>query len=243
MSLRTRGIGAIVGIVTLALIGYVAAQPKTQFNERSVEPELNVYDKGDVWTLNFRFKDPRIITADVPGRGKKIIWYMWYQVINKTGEPRVFIPDFELVTTDKNTVHADEVLPSVEDAIRRIEDPTRRLNMMNSVTISKTPIPVSKADASPVAVTGVAIWADVFDRAPDTNTFSIFVSGLSNGWTEDDNKVIRRKTLQLNFKKLSDARNQESDTIQFLDNPAWIYRATSTKLLIKKAIPAPKKDE
>jgi hypothetical protein len=63
----------------------------------------------------------RIITADIPGRGKKIVWYMWYQVINKTGDPRVFIPDFELVTTDKNTSHNDEVLPSVEEVIKRIE--------------------------------------------------------------------------------------------------------------------------
>src|SRR5579871_4198444 len=51
----------------------------TNFNERSVEPRIHREDKADIWTLHFRFKDPRIITADVPGRGKKVIWYMWYQ--------------------------------------------------------------------------------------------------------------------------------------------------------------------
>jgi len=229
----TKRFGIAAGLLALfaaAALPPADAQVKTQFNERSIEPELNVFDKGDVWTLNFRFKDPRIITADIPGRGKKIVWYMWYQVINKTGDPRVFIPDFELVTTDKNTSHNDEVLPSVEEVIKRIEDPTGRLNIKNSVTISKDPIPVTKPDATPRAITGVAIWPDVYDRAADTSSFSVFVSGLSNGWTEDDNKVIRRKTLQLNFRKLSDAKTQDSDTIQWVDNPSWIYRASNFKL-------------
>jgi len=223
-----------LGGAFLASLSSLPAQQKAQFNERSIKPELNVFDKGDVWTLDFRFKDPRIITADVPGRGKKIIWYMWYQVVNKTGDPRVFIPDFELVTTDKNTLHADEVLPSVEEVIKRIEDPTGRLNIKNSVTISKETIPITKENATDRAITGVAIWPDVYDKAASTTQFSIFISGLSNGWTEDDNKVIRRKTLQLNFRKFSDAKHQDSDTIQWIDNPSWIYRASSVNLLGNK---------
>ncbi|VTR98877.1 hypothetical protein [Tuwongella immobilis] len=214
------------------------AQPKAPFNERNVEPAQSVFDKGDVWTLNFRFKDPRIITAEIPGRGKKIIWYMWYQVINNTGEPRYFIPDFELFTLDRNTRHTDEVLPAVEEVIRKIEDPTGRLNILNSVTISKEPIQPTKPNAVPRPVTGVAIWTDVYDRAADTNRFSIFVTGLSNGFTEDDNKVIRRKTLQLNFRRLTDAKNLDSDAIEWVDdpgrvdeNPRWIYRATSMNFL------------
>ena len=58
----------------------------------------------------------------------------------------------------------------------------------------------------PKAVTGVAIWDNV---DPDTNSFSIYVAGLSNGYAQTDNPIgadkepiIRRKTLQLNFKKL-----------------------------------------
>jgi len=220
------------------------AQTKAPFNERSVEPAQNVFDKGDVWTMNFRFKDPRIISVNIPGRGRKIVWYMWYQVINRTGEPHYFIPDFELYTLDRNTRHSDEVLPSVEEAIRKIEDPTGRLNILNSVTISKEPIPPTKPDATPRAVTGVAIWSDVYDRAPDTNRFSIFATGLSNGWTEDDNKVIRRKTLQLNFKRLGDGKNVDSDAIQWIDdpsrtdeNPRWIYRATAVNQLKPGVLP------
>jgi len=80
-----------------------------QFNERDVKKQPSPLDNPQIWVLDFRFKDPRLITVDVPGRGKKVIWYMWYQVINNTGEARTFIPDFELVTLDKRTVHHDQV--------------------------------------------------------------------------------------------------------------------------------------
>ena len=110
--------------------------------------------------------------------------------------------------------------------------------LLHFLRTSPEPIPVAVsaetvgvwAGMFACAITGVAIWPDVYDRAADTSSFSVFVSGLSNGWTEDDNKVIRRKTLQLNFRKLSDAKTQDSDTIQWVDNPSWIYRASNFKL-------------
>ncbi len=212
-----------------AQLGGICLAPKlfaqeTNFNERSVEPRIHREDKTDIWTLNFKFKDPRVMTTEVPGRGTKVIWYMWYQVFNTTSNQVNFYPDFELVTLDKNTVHTDEVLPSVQDKIKAEEDPTNRYDIKNSVTIGKDPIPVSKPDSYPRVVTGVAIWSDVYDRAKDTNRFSIFVTGLSNGWTMDDDKVIRRKTLQLNFQRLGD---EKTSTIKWLDNPEWRYRATA----------------
>ena len=181
-------------------------------------------DKEVVWTLSFRFKTPRIITADVPGRGKKVIWYMWYQVFNQTAEPRSFFPKFELVTLDKRTNHLDEILPSVQKEIATIEDPADRLKIKNSITIGKEPIPVSKKEAFPTAITGVAIWSDIYDRAKDTNQFSIFVSGLSDGWVlAPDGKTLKRKTLQLGFIRQGDAR-VETSTIE-LKSQEWIYRS------------------
>ncbi len=217
-------------------------------NERIVKPEANVQDADDIhspnskiWVLDFKFKDPRLIKVNVPGRGQKICWYLWYQVINNTAQPHTFIPDFELVTSDRNTVHHDQILPKVQDAIRQIEDPTDYLKIKNSVTIAADPIPPSKKDAEPRAVTGVAIWDDV---DPDANYYSIFVSGLSNGWavTDDPEKpgeksVIRRKTLQLNFRRLGDRYYQKSEEIRFVQPPQWIYRGTS---LSAPALPSQK---
>jgi hypothetical protein len=207
-------------------------------NERTVKPEANAQDADDitkpnskVWVLDFKFKDPRLIKVDVPGRGQKVCWYLWYQVINKTAQPHTFIPDFELVTQDKNSVHHDQILPKVQEAIRQLEDPTDYLKIKNSVTMAAEPIPPSKKDAEPRAVTGVAIWDDV---DPDANYYSIFVSGLSNGWavTDDPEKpgtktVVRRKTLQLNFRRLGDRFYQKSEEIRFAPPAQWIYRGSS----------------
>jgi hypothetical protein len=205
-------------------------------NEREAKPQVNVEDKDDFWVLDFKFKDPRLVSVNIPGRGKRVVWYVWYQVINHTKEPRTIYPSFELVTHDKNTVHRDQVLPRAQKAVQEIEDPLGHLSIKNSVTIADQPIPVSKPDAYPTAVTGVALWDDV---SLDTTHFSIFVTGLSNGFTETDDKVIRRKTLQLNFKRLGEVQPGDSREIHFVGPPQWLYRVWSTAAA-KPAEPAAK---
>src|SRR5690349_15467535 len=94
-----RGGLALLAMAILALpLGVSSGQGPYTFNEREVRSKPSALDKADVWTLDFRFKDPRLIKVNVPGRGNRIFWYLWYQVINRTGEPRTFYPDFELVT-------------------------------------------------------------------------------------------------------------------------------------------------
>ncbi len=215
---------------------------------RDVKRQINVEDRSEnihdpeskIWVLDFRFRAPRLITVDIPGRGRKIVWYMWYQVWNRTREPRTFNPRFELVTLDKPGVYVDEVLPSVQEAIRRIEDPLGHQGIKNSVTMGKEPIPPSKPDAIPKAVTGVAVWTDV---NPDATRFSVFVTGLSNGWSlaeipPDNKQVVRRKTLQLNFKKLGDRYYQHSGEIRFEPPEQWLYRASTLKVTAEGKAPA-----
>jgi len=243
--------------VGLSLSGLSLAQkPQQQPNVRWVEPMANVQDPGVInpltrkrdpddpdkdkepedklWVLNFRFKDPRLITADVPARGKKVCWYLWYQVINFTGRPRTFFPVFELVTRDRNTRHRDQFLPTVADKIREIEDPHGYYKIKHFSAISNDPIPVSKLeDAVPRAVTGLAIWDDV---DPDSNFFDIFVAGLSNGYTltdpipPDTRPVVRRKTLQLAFRRIGDRYEMKSSEIQFQPPATWVYRGTAQEI-------------
>jgi hypothetical protein len=155
--------GALLTVCSVPLL----ANP----NERYVKPEGNVQDadarNSKLWVLDFKFKDPRLIKVNVPGRGQKVCWYLWYQVINNTGEPRTFIPDFELVTHDTNRVYRDQIMPAVQDAIQKVEDPTGYYKIKNSVTISSEPIPPSLPKAAPRPVTGVAIWVDANDINPD----------------------------------------------------------------------------
>src|SRR5262249_11217763 len=148
--------------------------------------------------------------------------------------------------------------PKVQDAINKIENPTRAdyLEAKNSVTIAATPIPPSKPDAYPVAVTGVAIWdgtaADSDDPKKadpkkertrkkdlsDAPHYSIFANGLSNGWAMTEPRagkkgakpVVRRKTLQLNFKRRGDRFYMDNKEISFVPPAEWIYRASTLKL-------------
>src|SRR5262245_37649780 len=92
--------------IAAVVLAPAAAQTPAPFNERDVRTERNAQDKEDIWVLDFRFKDPRLITVDIPGvKGRKVVWYLWYQVINRTGKPQTFTPDFELVTHDRPHVY------------------------------------------------------------------------------------------------------------------------------------------
>jgi hypothetical protein len=238
MATRAVRIAAVsVGLV-LGAAASLPGQSPGGYNVIVAPPKVNVQDKGDVWALDFQFKGPRVLAVDIPGRGRKTVWYVWYQVWNNTGQPRYFIPDFELLT-DRGTLHHDEVLPQVQQEIARIEGVPGFDDLKNSVTIAAKPIPPSRPDANPAYVTGVAIFPDVVEKVPDVTRFSIFVSGLSNGWEVGDNGVIRRKTLQLNFLRRADARVQTSQAIRFFDY-AWIYRGTGVKEPdFKSAAPKP----
>jgi hypothetical protein len=235
-------------VCLLGSLWFLAGSPveaQVTFNEREVKSVPSKLDKADVWSFDFRFKDPRMIKVNVPGRGTRICWYMWYQVINRTGTPKDFRPMFELVTLDSPGVYLDEVLPSVEEAIRRAEDPSGVHDMKNSFTISVKKIPPSKAadEAFPRAVTGVAIWdgsaSDAKGREPgvkdlsDTTRFSIFVGGLSNGYVVVDPPapglppITRYKTLQLNFERHGERFSVDARDIKFKAPAEWIYRAAS----------------
>lgn len=225
------------------------AQPNT--TERKIEPLDLPLDKTGIWTLHFRYKSPRIVTVNGFGRDgkpeKKVVWYMWYQVYqaprkdrpNEVLEPVTFFPEFELVTKDLNTTHLDEPQPFCLDQINEIENPQKHpsLNVLSSVGISKRPIPPTKPDSVPRVVTGAAVWTDMAEKAARTNKFSVYVVGLSNGLATEElktgEKLIKRKTLQINFVRPTDDNNPTATDIRPDDSngPAekWDYRFSAVK--------------
>jgi hypothetical protein len=235
----------VSALLSLGALGLVltTASSQTTFNEREVKASVSALDKSDVWAMDFRFKDPRMIVVNHPVRGTRVFWYLWYQVINRTGKPHLISPEFDLVTLDNPAVYHDEVLPSVIDAIRKVEDPTGYQKIKNSVTISQTDIPPSlpAEEAFPFAVTGVALWdataADPKKRDPkvkdlgESTSFSIFVSGISNGNVVVDGPapglppVKQYKTLQLNFRRKGDRYSVDPRDVEFISPAKWIYRA------------------
>jgi hypothetical protein len=207
--------------------------------EKKVDPIALPLDKADVWTMHFRYKPPRIETLDGLDKNgrptKKNVWYLWYQVYNMSSDPQTFLPEFELVTKDLNTTHLDEPQPILLEQLRRKEDPTGILNIQTTIGISKRPIPPSLPDAIPRMITGIAVWTDMHEKATKTNKFSIYITGLSNGLAIEEaangDKLIKRKTLQINFlRPTDDSKPQLGDIIaDDLNGPAerWIYRTVS----------------
>jgi hypothetical protein len=212
-------------VTGLGLVPLASAQ--RPINERNVTPGPNVQDRGEITTLHFDFKDPRMALLDVPGRGKRVVWYMTYWVTNYSKEPFHFYPEFILLTNLK-TLHHDEVIPEVFEQIRRIEDPSDRFKFQSSITISKRPIPVSTPDALPRRVAGIALWTDIQEKAPNTASFRIFVNGLSNGWAIDDEGAISRKTLMLEFERRGDGSRVDSSEIVYRNIAKWFYRDASS---------------
>lgn len=252
--LRIQSLKLIAGILGAGVfLTFAGAQ--TTNNEREVKSIPSKLDKLGVWAMDFRFKDPRIVTVKLPGRGERVCWYMWYQLINRSGKPQEIQPYFELVTLDFPAIFRDEIMITAEEAIRKFEDPTGYQDIKNTVLISKFAIPPSKPadEAFPKPITGVAIWdagpADPKKRDPnhkelsETTRFTIFVRGLSNGSVEVDAPapglppITQYKTLQLNFKRTGDRFSTDSRNIEFVTPAQWIYRSAA------RTIPSAKKDE
>lgn len=253
---RARYLALVLGLALIAGFASIApGQTRKNPNEVYVEPGINVEDAfvkktGDFWVLDFKFKSPRLVTVNIPGKGERIVWYLWYQVINYSSEPRTFVPDFELVTHDKGMTYPDQILPTAMEAIRKIEDPHGHYQLKNTVTIAKDPIPVSSRKVDPKPVTGIVTWIDPnvpepgddaatlarkksMPKLAESNRYSIFVAGLSNGFRLTDDippnpkkQLVSRKTLQLTFQKLGDKFSTRSDLIRFRGPPTWIYRTS-----------------
>lgn len=222
-------------LVAVILCASVAAAAD---DYREVEPAPAPGDKPGIWTLHFRYKVPRIVTVDVPGKGQQQVWYMPFQVYNRTDNPQLITPVFELVTKDLNTTHKDEPNPEVFRALDLLEDPTRALGQKSTIAISGEKIPLTRQDSYPRLVSGIALWTDVPKTASRTNRFSIYVSGLSDGLvkepTADGGLLVKTKTLQLDFFKPTDDSNPRAGDIKPEDNGGlggerWIYRAASKR--------------
>lgn len=196
------------------------------YNEVVPTPADGDQKVPDVWTLTLKYRSPRYIMVDVPGQGRKLIWYMRYHIINETGKPRQVIPKFTLVT-DKGDIFEDTVLPSAQRAVILREDPT--IQLYNSVTISRNDIPVTPTDGKPIEIHGVVFW-DGGEKLMSARSFDVFVTGLSNGYVKVEGKDeakdpdMLRKTLRLPFSKPGDIYNPDSKEIRIAGSPAWIYR-------------------
>lgn len=192
------------------------------YNWTTVDTSILPRDKEGIWVLDFAFKPVRMITLDLPGKGRRPIYYLYYKVVNHTKKPIEFVPQFTLIT-DTGKRYEDTVLQMAVPNIQHREDPTKPL--LGAVSIQGV-IPPSTKQGVDDAVYGVAIWEAI---DPHADGFKIYVRGLSDGYQlvqppEGGRPVERWKTLRIDFIRRGDARKPNEREIQLLDPPyEWIY--------------------
>ena len=236
----------------------ISWKPTLHPNSRTLrEMSTGTTFRRDIFGLEFTFKAPRMIWVDVPQESgkmqRKLIWYLLYKVKNVGGqittveqpdgtykvetvnEPVTFDPQFVLESLEYKKAYLDRQIPVAVEAIRKREDPARKL--LSSVEIAANPIPIS-TDRADKSVWGVATWEDV---DPRIDFFSIYVQGLSNayrwidppgGFKKGDppgqGRIFTTKTLRLNFWRPGDEFLEDLQEIRFgipgKVDYEWVYR-------------------
>ena len=191
------------------------------FNVTMVDASLLPRDKQTIWVLDFAFKPLRIRTVEIPEKGRRQIHYLYYRVVNRTGQPREFVPQFTMLT-DTGKRLEEAVLPKAVPIIQGRED--QSIPLLGAVEVSGM-IPPSTKPAINDAVFGVALW-DTVD--PKADRLSIYVRGLSDGYQDvkspDGKAVTRYKTLRIDLIRRGDERNLNEKEITLADPPyEWIY--------------------
>jgi hypothetical protein len=191
------------------------------YNVQMVDASLLPRDKEGIWVLDFAFKPVRLRTIDTD-KGRRTIHYLYYRVVNHTGKPRTFVPQFSLVT-DTGQRLEDAVIPQAIPIIQAREDAS--VPLRGAVDIMGI-IPPSAKEGIDDAIFGVAVWDGV---DPKADRFRIYVRGLSDGYqliqpTDGSKPVVRYKTLQIEFIRRGDERDLNEREIQ-LSDPAyeWVY--------------------
>ena len=197
---------------------------KVRYNEQWIDASVLPRDKKGIWVLDFAFRPLRIVTIE-DEKGRRDVHYMYYQIINNTGEPRMFVPQFTLVT-DTGRRYEDTVLPKAVKQIQTREDSTIS-NIYGAVDIMGM-VPPSTSRGVENAVFGVAIWDGV---DPHADKLTVYVKGLSDGYrmdpgaSEAEKPVTRYKALKIDYIRRGDEHRLHEREITIADPPYdWTYR-------------------
>lgn len=182
----------------------------------------NRHKKNGIWVLDFSYKPLRLRTLETPGKGRRVVHYLYYRVTNHTGEPRALIPQFTLIT-DTGKRYEEAVIPSAVKQIQNREDPS--IPLIGAVDIDGM-LPVSSKKNVDDAVYGVAMFENV---DPKADGLHVYVRGLSDGHKDvtppgADKPVTQYKTLRLDFIRRGDHIDLKEREIHLSDPPyEWIY--------------------
>jgi hypothetical protein len=157
-----------VGAVTASLLG------KDQDKAGTYPKPLTVPLQ---WQFEIELGDFRPIAVRLPDKKEdQIFWYLRYTVTNRSGEDRIFVPEFILYTDTGEIVRAGKQTPMVVfNKIKALyNDPLMKIPTAMTGTLLQ---------GEDNAKSSVAIWPD-FD--PNAGKVSIFLGGLSGETTSVD---------------------------------------------------------
>lgn len=205
----------------------------------------------DLWVLEVHFKPMRMISVELTDpktreKRREWVWYLVYKAICRPVERRVdtsdnvplndydaqpsrplFVPEFMLMTKADETggisFVTDAIIPEAEALIRKRE----RGEFQNAVDVVRPiPQPTPVGERPTDEIYGVAMWRGV---DPDTDYFTVFMSGFSNGYRvtmgPDGRSLVERRTLVQEFTRPGDRFDQTEVEIRLQGEPRWIYRA------------------
>jgi hypothetical protein len=220
--MRRGAVGLLVAAIIVLGVGRAVPAPKPA--------EIPIQ-----WQLDATFHDILPIQVNVGGQdAPRTFWYLRYTITNKTGQDRVFVPEFILYTDTGQVLRAGHNIPSeVFQAIKQ---------QLNDPLLLDLPDMAGRVLQGPEnAKEGVAIWND-FD--PNAGAFDVFVSGLSGETvevrlpkpirvTETDafgkqtevvkDKIILAKTLERHYRITAEA-SERLQTALASASEEWVMR-------------------
>lgn len=205
----------IVACVALSLASAAPAFAQEQKTPEFKLPTPSPYPVS--WDLSFEYKKPSRVVVEIPGQGQQAFWYLPYTVTNTTGQERMFLPIFEMVSEDGRITRSDQSTPpAVVEAIR-VREGNR---FIQSVIQAAGDLRIGPEEAK----YGVAVWREPM---ADMGTFHILIGGLSGEnqrvQSASGDEVILRKTLQLSFTIHGDEAYPGIDVVN--EKPKqWIMR-------------------
>jgi len=144
-------------------------------NWTPVDSTILPLDRAGIYVLEFAYRPLGMVEVELPGKGRRKIHYLYYRVVNRTGKPQRFVPQFDMVTPDGKQYH-ETVIPAAVKIVQNREDPS--LSILGAVDIVGM-IPPSTKEGIDDAVYGVVMWDDVDFKA---DAATIFVRGLSDAY-------------------------------------------------------------
>ncbi len=176
-----------------------------------------------IWVLNFSFKPLRIKTVEIPGKGRRNIHYLYYKVVNRTGSPRMFVPQFIMVNEDGKKFE-DQVIPQAVPPIQARED--RTIPVLGAVNIMGV-IPASTKPNVDDAVYGVAVWDQLGPQGRPFQYLCARTIGRLQGSARTQRRQANRQVQDLTHRLHPSGRRPEcerEENIEFNDPPyEWVY--------------------